>query len=119
MSELFKCERCGRMFKTKHGVKIHKGRKHKKKTAKQEKRRIQILEAAKKYKQTEKGKKTAAKYERSAKGKKRREKYRNSSQGVQAALRNEETRRQKRWDEIEQRKEAEREEILLEFLREA
>ena len=65
------------------------------------------------------GKKTAANYERSAKGKKRKEKYKNSSQGVQAALRNEETRRQKRWDEIEQRKEAEGEEILLEFLREA
>ena len=109
MTELFKCNLCGRMFKTEHGVKVHKGRKHKKKTAKQEKRRVQVLEAAKKYKKSEKGKKTAAKYERSAKGKKRRKKYRNSTQGVQSALRNEETRRQKRWDEIEEREEAKRE----------
>ena len=95
MTELFKCSRCGKMFKTEHGVKVHKGRKHKKKTAKQEIRRVQVLKAAKKYKQTEKGKRTAAKYERSVKGKKRRKKYRNSTQGIQAALRNKETRRQK------------------------
>ena len=108
MTKLFKCSRCGRLFKTEHGVKVHKGRKHKKKTAKQEMRRIQVLEAAKRYKQTEKGKRTAAKYERSAKGKKRREKYRISTQGIQAALRNKETRKQKRCNVIKQREEAQK-----------
>ena len=52
--------------------------KHKNKNSKQEKRRLQVLKAAKKYKKTAKGKKTAEKYEKSDKGKHRKQKYQNS-----------------------------------------
>lgn len=117
MNERAKCNRCGKWFKNQHGVKVHKGKVHPKKTAKQEKRRLQVLKAAKKYKKTKKGKKTAAKYERSAKGKKRTKKYRDSIPGVAAALRNQETRRQQRWDVIEERKEIEKEERVAAALR--
>ena len=96
MVEPFPCNRCRSRFWTERGLNIHKRMVHKKKTAKEEKRRLQNVKASRKYRKTDKGKRRAAEYEKTAKRKAGRKKYRQSKRGLNTALRNEETRRQKR-----------------------
>ena len=70
----FKCAHCSKTFASEHGLKVHKGMKHKKRTK-------QILKAAKVYNKSVKGRKRTKKYERSVKATKRKQKYEKSKKG--------------------------------------
>ena len=75
----FTCSICLKVFSSRRGLITHHGMKHQNKTARKQKRKLQITKALLKYNHSIKGKRRLEKYERSVKGQKRKQKYRSSA----------------------------------------
>ena len=115
----FQCLICLKNFGSQHALKTHKGMIHKNKFEQKQRRKMQMLKAAKKYNTSVKGKKRAKKYEESLKAFKRRQRYRHSTRGKQTQQnykdlkkkqRKEEERRRIELREIMRQRERKREE---------
>ena len=71
----FTCSICLKDFSSRRGLITHHGMKHQNKTARKQKRKLQITKALLKYNHSIKGKRRLEKHERSVKGQKRKQKY--------------------------------------------